>query len=484
MVVYVLSKSGKPLMPTKRLGLVRHMLKDGRAVIAGRNPFTIQLTYASSEFTQPVEVGVDAGYQHIGVSVKTENEELFAAEYTLLKDEKQKHDAQRMYRRNRRNHKRYRAPRFNNRKKEEGWIAPSLEHKADTHIRLVENICKVAPVVRVIVEIGQFDPALLKAMQMGEPIPEGVDYQRGPLYYAESLRQAVFQRDDYKCVVCGKSALHGKKPVHLHIHHALYWQGRHGDTLNELVTICEECHTFENHSRDGKLWGMKVKHARLEGATFMNVVRWKIVDTLRERLNPLDVEVRCCYGAETSMKRKSLGLEKSHATDAYCIGDFQPPVRADVEYFQKRRRNNRCLETFKDAKVIDIRDGKIKSGSSLGCNRTNRRGSRTSETNLRVFRGEKIRKGKRSIRRKRHQIQSGDVVWAKGKKWVCHGTHGGGKSVMLAKEYDSPTGKQISVAASKVCRLVSAGGWVKSPLRVAFDSSPCLKAGASSNDFL
>ena len=73
MVVYVLSQNGKPLMPTKRLGLVRHMLKDGRAVIAKRNPFTIQLTYTSSEFTQPIEVGVDAGYSHIGVSIKTEN---------------------------------------------------------------------------------------------------------------------------------------------------------------------------------------------------------------------------------------------------------------------------------------------------------------------------------------------------------------------------------------------------------------------------
>ncbi len=483
MVVYVLAKDGKPLMPTKRLGLVRHMLKDGRATVTGRNPFTIRLTYASAGYTQPIEIGVDSGYQHIGVSVKTEREELFAAECTLLKDEKQRHDTQEMYRRTRRSRKRYRAPRFDNRKKQDGWIAPSLRHKAEAHVCLVENICKVAPVARVVVEVGLFDPALLKAMNTGEPIPKGVDYQRGPLYFAESLRQAVFQRDGYTCVVCEKSALHSKEPVHLHTHHALYWQGRHGNTLGELVTVCEDCHTSENHAKGGKLWGMKVKHARLEGATFMNVIRWMIVDTLRKKLEPLGVEVRYCYGAETSMKRKELNLEKSHATDAYCIGDFQPPVRSEVKYFQKRRRNNRCLEKFCDAKVIDIRDGKVKNGASLGCNRTNRRESRNSEKSLRRFRGATVRKGKRSIRKKHHPIQAGDIVWAKGRKWRSHGTHGGGKSIMLAKESDSPTGKQISVAVSKVRMLTAAGGWVKFPLRRALDSSPRLKAGASSGGF-
>ena len=459
MVVYVLSKNGKPLMPTKRLGLVRHMFKDGRAVIAKRNPFTIQLTYTSSEFVQPIEVGVDAGYSHIGVSVKTEKEELFAAEYTLLPDEKKKHDARAMYRRNRRSRRRYRKPRFDNRKKPEGWLAPSVLHKAEAHIRLVENICDVAPVKTVIIEVGQFDPALLKAMETGESIPEGVDYQRGPLYFAESLRQAVFQRDWYKCVVCGKSPLHSKEPVHLHTHHALYWQGRHGATLNELVTICEDCHTSENHTKGGKLWGMKVKHTRLEGATFMNVARWMIVDTLREKLEPLGVEVLYCYGAETSMKRKELGLEKSHATDAYCIGDFQPPVRVEVEYFQKRRRNNRCLEKFYDAKVIDIRDSKAKSGVSLGCNRTNRRESRTSEKSLRQFRGEKIRKGKRSIRRKRHEIQSGDVVWAKGKRWACHGTMSSGQSILLEPK-STENGKAVTSTQKHVRVLHPVNAWV------------------------
>ena len=47
MLTYVLAADGSPLMPTYNIKKVRHMLKDGRAVIAGHKPgFTIQLTYA------------------------------------------------------------------------------------------------------------------------------------------------------------------------------------------------------------------------------------------------------------------------------------------------------------------------------------------------------------------------------------------------------------------------------------------------------
>ncbi len=120
-VVAVVDKDGQPLMPTTRLGKVRHMLKDGRAVVFRRNPFTIQLTYEpKTHFTQPVELCVDTGYVHAGLSVKSESKEYVSAQYDLLTDEKQRHDAQRMYRKTRRNRLRHRKPRFLNRRKEKG----------------------------------------------------------------------------------------------------------------------------------------------------------------------------------------------------------------------------------------------------------------------------------------------------------------------------------------------------------------------------
>ena len=456
--VYIISKNGKSLMPTTRYGHVRHLLKEGKAEIYSRNPFTVKLLYNSKEFTQPIEIGVDAGYIHIGISVKSEKREFFSGQFDCLKDEKSRHDDCRKYRRTRRNRLRYRKPRWNNRisTKPKGWIAPSLKHKAENHIRIIENICKVAPIVRVTLEVGEFDPALLKAMQTGEKIPEGIEYQHGHLYYADSLRKAVFQRDNYTCRICKKSPLKDSNVI-LKTHHALYWKGRHANTLQELITVCDRCHTSANHKEGGKLYGLEPKVPRLEGATYMNIVRWYIVNTLKSRLP--DVEIRATYGAITSRTRKDLGIEKSHADDAYCIGSFYPEVRAKIQYFIKRRRNNRCLERFYDAKIYDIRDGSIKSGSQLSCGRTNRRIPRNNENNLRKFRGNVKTKGKRAIRKQRYNIQTGDIVFAKGAKYVCQGITGNGKNVCLMTAKQSPTGKSINSSPNKVTILKHISGW-------------------------
>ena len=476
-VVYVLSMNGNRLMPTGRCGHIRHLLKDGKAKIVSRHPFTIKLLYQSEEVTQPLEIGVDSGYVHVGVSVKSAKREFFSAEYDLLPDEKDRHDACKKYRRTRRNHLRYRKCRYDKDTPPKGWIAPSLRHKAEAQMRIVENICRVAPVKKVTVEVGEFDPALLSAMQTGKDIPQGPDYQHGPLYYADNLRAAVFQRDEYTCQICKLSPIpeinkrheqnpkkkppkKGPIPNYLHEHHALFWKGRHADTLNELITVCDHCHTTANHQPGGKLWGLEPNVPCLEGATFMNIVRWFIINGLKAALT--NVEVIHTYGAVTSRKRKNLGLDKTHAIDAYCIGDFQPAKIAVTEHYQKRRRNNRVLEKFYDAQYIDLRDGKKKAGKDLGCNRTNRREPRNSEKNLRIFHGKKVTKGSRRIRRKRYTIQAGDCILAKGRVYpTCHGCQSGGISVLLLNKYESSTGKAITVSVKKVIVLKHCGGWRK-----------------------
>ncbi|WP_052947865.1 RRXRR domain-containing protein [Aneurinibacillus tyrosinisolvens] len=84
-MVYVLSQEGNPLMPTKRFGKVRRMLKEGLARVVKRKSFTIQLTYASPAYTQPITLGIDSGYEHIGFSALSEKEELIGGEVHLLK---------------------------------------------------------------------------------------------------------------------------------------------------------------------------------------------------------------------------------------------------------------------------------------------------------------------------------------------------------------------------------------------------------------
>lgn len=341
-VAFVLNNHGKRLMPTKRLGKVRHLLKDGRAVIVKHQPFTIQLTYDSTTYVQELELCVDTGSQHVGVSLKSESCEYVAQQYDLLKDEKERHDDCRRYRRTRRNRLRYRAPRFNNRRasKKDGWLAPSLKNKADRHVDIVQRFCAVAPVSRVILEVGKFDTQVLAAVQEGKPIPRGEDYQHGEQYGIDTLREAVFQRDSYTCRICKRSTF--KDGAILHAHHAYFWRGQHGNRLSELMTVCEKCHTSANHKPGGKLYGYDKPLPRYTGAAFMNSVRWYIYNSVKDAVGSV-CKVQLTYGAVTKRKRLELELPKSHVNDAFSMGEFHPKKRAAEGHFIKRRRNNRCL---------------------------------------------------------------------------------------------------------------------------------------------
>ena len=443
----VLSVDGMQLMPTRRPRHVRNLLEEGKAKIVCHRPFTIQLLYESKTFVQDIEKCVDTGYQYIGTSLKSETAEYDSKEIKLLGDEKQKHDDQRMHRRTRRNRKRYRKPRFDNRRKPEGWLPPSTQHKFDQHLREIEKDIETTPVTDVYIEVGEFDPALLKAIEKGEPVPEGEDYQHGDLYRQYSLRAAVFSRDRHRCTVCGRGVEDG---AILHAHHALYWQGRHGNSLDELLTVCEKCHTTANHQKGGKLWGLKPKAARLEDTTFMNVLRWKLYNTLRDKYP--EIRIHLTYGAHTKLSRNMLELEKSHANDAYAMGRFHPSERADTVYTKKIRRNNRILEKFYDAKYTDKRDGKEKTGKELGCERTNRREPRTGDKNLRFFRLKKTQKGRRVIRTEHYPIRPGDTILFDRNKYISKGCHCNGKRVML------DNGK--SVAVSNINVLKYAAGWM------------------------
>lgn len=447
MPVFVVSKTGERLMPTTRYGKVRHLLKNGEAKIIGRNPFTIQLCYDSTSYTQPMELCVDTGAQHIGISVKSETQEYVSAQYDLLTNEKERHDDRRRYRRARRNRLRYRRPRFDNRRTPDGWLAPSLKNNADRHVDIIRRFCAVVPITSIVVEVGQFDTQLLAALQEGTPIPEGTDYQQGERYNIATLREAVFQRDHYKCRFCGRDPF--KDGAVLHVHHVYFWRGQHGNRLSELASCCEKCHTSENHKPGGKLYGWDKGLPQYTGAAFMNSVKWHIYNEVKH----LAPEVHLTYGAATKLTRGDLGMEKSHANDAFAMGSFHPVERAPFVRYTKRRRNNRILERFYDAKYIDTRDGKRKSGAQLGCQRTNRREPRMSEKNLRIYHGPKETKGKRSIRRQHYSLQPGDLVLWRGERYTSHGCHCNGTRAILRE-----TKKSVKLGDIRVIR--HAGGWV------------------------
>lgn len=132
-MVCVLAKSGKPLMPTNSKR-ARQLLRKGRAEIGGHHPFTIRLLDREDGETQPVEYKCDTGDHHIGISICTRKQELACLQYDLLPDEPERHRGRAANRRNRRSRKRHRKPRFDNRRKPERRLPPTLANKQDQHV--------------------------------------------------------------------------------------------------------------------------------------------------------------------------------------------------------------------------------------------------------------------------------------------------------------------------------------------------------------
>lgn len=102
--VYVLNKHGEPLMPCSPRK-ARLLLKQKKACVIKRTPFTIKLLYGSAGYKQPVTLGVDAGSKHIGISATTEKHELYREEATPRNDVVDLLSARRAFRRSRRNRK-------------------------------------------------------------------------------------------------------------------------------------------------------------------------------------------------------------------------------------------------------------------------------------------------------------------------------------------------------------------------------------------
>src|SRR6266581_6428256 len=162
MFVYIRNCHGQPLMPCQPRK-ARLLLKEGKAKVVKMVPFTLQLLYGSAGYKQEVSLGIDAGTQHIGVSATTEQRVLFEAEVQPRTDIQELLATRRQFRRARRSRKtRYRKARFLNRKKPEGWLAPSVEHKVAAHIKTIKLLHQILPISRTTLEVAQFDLQKIK----------------------------------------------------------------------------------------------------------------------------------------------------------------------------------------------------------------------------------------------------------------------------------------------------------------------------------
>lgn len=312
--VYVVNMHGQPLMPCPPRK-ARILLKEGKAKVLHRTPFTIQLLYGSYGYRQPVALGVDAGSKTVGLSVSTETTELFAAELKPRNDIVNNLSTRREFRRTRRNRKtRYRQPRFNNRvhSKHKGWLAPSVETKIQEHITVIKCVCAILPISKIVVETAEFDLQMLKAIADGKPAPQGEDYQKGEMLGYYNVRQYVLHRDGYACSHCGA---HGDN-VKLHVHH-LESRKTGGNAPDNQITLCDNCHKKYHKGEIAMAVLKKRKHQSTRDATFMGIMRKTLITRLRKELTVPVFETK---GYITKyIRAELLKLPKSHINDALAI---------------------------------------------------------------------------------------------------------------------------------------------------------------------
>lgn len=329
-MVYVLDINGHPLMPTERHGKVKHLLKNGKAKVVKRCPFTIQLLYKSLTYTQSIILGVDAGSKHIGLSATTNDKEFYASDVELRTDIVKLIFKRRELRRSRRNRKtRYRQARFDNRKRKDGWLAPSISQKIKCHIKVVENVHKILPITNIVVETASFDIQKIK-----NPNIKDTEYQQGEQLDFWNVREYVLFRDEHICQCCkGKT-----KDKILNVHH-IESRKTGGNAPNNLITLCETCHKGY-HNGTVRLPKTIKRGIIFRDAAFMGIMRWAFYNKLREKYK----NVSMTYGYITKNTRIENKLPKKHYVDARCISGHPLAKPSEMIYYQKKIRcHNRQL---------------------------------------------------------------------------------------------------------------------------------------------
>ena len=326
--IFILNRRGKPLMPCAPRK-ARMLLKTNKAKVVQRTPFIIQLLCATGESVQSVTLGISSGYNHAGLSAVTEKQELYSSEIQLRTDMVKLNSERRQYRRSRRSRKTWhRKPRFLNRgNKAKGWLAPSIQHKFDSHIKVISRVKEILPITRINVQVAAFDIQKIK-----NPDIRGKQYQEGEQLGFWNVREYVLYRDNHTCRHCkGKS-----RDKILNVHHIVSRQVG-GDGPGNLITLCETCH--QKYHKNGI--ELKIKPSRgFKAETFMSMVRWRLVDRLREMGNV----TYHTYGYVTKSRRIGIGLPKSHVNDAFVIAGGNGQQRLiDIYAVRQVRKCNRKL---------------------------------------------------------------------------------------------------------------------------------------------
>ncbi len=318
MRVFVLNKNKQPCDPCQP-ARARCLLKQGKAKVYRRYPFTIILTEEiKNAVTHNHQLKIDPGAKTTGLAILQDNSVIWGAELThrgfQIRDAL---TSRRQLRRSRRNRKtRYRKPRFLNRKRPEGWLAPSLMSRVHNILTWVKKLIRFCPVTGISQELVRFD-----TQEMETPEISGTEYQQGTLYGYE-VREYLLEKWNRKCAYCGA------KDTQLEIEHLKPKSKGGSDRVSNLAIACHECNQAKGNREieqflSGKSDVLKrilVQSKRtLADAAAVNATRWRLHNELK--LTGLPVETGS--GGQTKYNRCRLNLPKTHCLDAACVGEVQ-----------------------------------------------------------------------------------------------------------------------------------------------------------------
>lgn len=307
-MVYVISKDNEVLMPCENV-VARLLLKEGKAKVKRRTPFTIKLICESTHYTQSLTLGVDTGSRKIGSAVVNEKSEvIYLSEIEIRNDITGKMTQRSKYRRNRRNRKtRYRKARWLNRTNsiKKDRFSPTMVSKINSHVKEINFVKSILPIITIVLETGNFDTHLMKNPKLYNETYKRWGYQKGVNYGFANTKAKVLNRDGYTCQYCkGKT-----KDSKLEVHHIIFRSQKGSDEENNLICLCKTCH---DKLHEGKIkLNLKGKQkGQLKHATQMNSIRLQL-------LKQLNCEET--FGYITKENRQVLNLPKEHYMDAVVI---------------------------------------------------------------------------------------------------------------------------------------------------------------------
>lgn len=347
--VFVKNKRGEAL-DTCSPREARILRKQKKAKVYAYKPYTIQMLIATGETTHEHDLGVDLGAKHMGIAITTEEKVLAKGEIELRQDVSSLLETRRILRRSRRSRKtRYRRCKFNYKtkrvydekkkkwvkqkisfesKRPKGWLPPSIQSRINNSFFWIDTFSSLLPKTKLHIEVGKFD-----VQKMMNPDIQGKEYQEGETFGYHEVRYFVFARDNYTCQVCKK------KNKILNTHHVIFKSHGGSDRASNLITVCSDCHTHENHQEGNILWKWmmeKKKMKQYKEGPFMN--------SFRKRVFSRYPDAHITYGSVTTPHRKKLGLEKTHYNDAIAITGIEKvkenqKTRFQIVQFRKKKRS-------------------------------------------------------------------------------------------------------------------------------------------------